>query len=271
LDGGDGVDTAGFLLTTTVSSTYFKVNVSVDAAATVAPTTTMDLLSITQGQSSLASMTKTTTGALTVSDPVGLATDTVSNVEVFSFDSSVNTTGSYPLIKLGSSGNDSLTGSTSGLSVLLGFDGNDILNASSSSDVLVGGSGADTFVFASGNSPLATYSSTSQTWSMSSGLDRILDMGVGDSIQLPANFTQVMQPSPTNLVNNTFAVFKGTLDESSSTRVFQITSTNPMGALVIYDGDSTGAYSPTALWVQFADPTHTSLNPGASTNVIVGA
>ncbi|MEI7785218.1 MAG: SwmB domain-containing protein [Betaproteobacteria bacterium] len=269
LDGGDGSDTAGFLLATTDASTYLKVNVSVAAAATVAPTSTMNLLSVMQGQASLASITKTSTGALTVSDPINLASDTVTNVETFVFDSGINTSGSYPLIKLGSSGNDSLTGSNSGLSVLLGFDGNDTLNASSSSDVLVGGSGADAFVFASGNSPLASFSSTNQTWSMGSGIDRILDMGVGDSIQLPANFTQVTQPSPTNLVNNTFAVFKGTLDESSSTRVFQINQTNPSGALVIYDGDSSSAYSSTALWVQFADSTHTNFT--ITNNVLVGA
>ena len=139
----------------------------------------------------------------------------------------------FPVIQIGSSSNDSLTGTT----------GNNYINGGGGADTLTGLAGADTFIFQFGESSL---SASDRITDFAIGTDKIdLLTSLGVAMNAPTAFTRAANSTATtltNVVNSVFTDANGALTGNqalgvNSAALVEVTTASIAGTyLVINDG-----------------------------------
>ena len=151
----------------------------------------------------------------------------------------------FPVIQIGSSSNDSLTGTTR----------NDYINGGGGADTLTGLAGADTFIFQFGESSL---SASDRITDFAIGTDKIdLLSQAGIAVNAPTDFSRAADSNATtlqNVVNSVFTDANGALTGNqvlgvNSAALVQVTTSGIAGTYLIINDGTAGFQSSNDLLV----------------------
>jgi len=151
----------------------------------------------------------------------------------------------------GGAGADSITAGA-GNDTIDGGAGADSINGGAGADTMTGGLNVDTFTISQGDSPVVTFADlgavgldTGDTFTFAGlAADRITDFGSSEEINMSALLVGTATPTNGLATDQGFFVVQGNLSGGT----FTVDSTaGGLSTLVVYDGDSTGGVTQTAL------------------------